>query len=222
MKSLGQIIKKWGEANLTDFKGTGTNIHPDDQEMAFAILFDEAVANGFTLADIRRRERDILNFCVPENPKAMSYGFFFHSMRRYKQILELKFPNENHDWDLYERTKELAKSFGIKVPEKKQKNIIKRRRIIIEDDNNLPVENEVSPTPIDDTLSAKKASKEQREKLRQEIIAKQLKEELIDPEKALSEIYRLSEEEIEENFIPDLDPEVQKLLGLNDKGELIK
>jgi hypothetical protein len=220
MKSLGYIIKQWGEANLTDFKGTGTNIHPDDQEMAFAILFDEAVANGFTLEDIRRRERDILNFCVPENPKAMSYGFFYHSMRRYKQILELKFPNENHDWDLSERARELAKSFGIKVPEKKkQKNIIKRRRIILEDDN-LPVETEVSSTPIDDTLSAKKASKEQKEKLRQELIAKQLKEELIDPEKALSEVYRLSEEEIKENFIPDLDPEVQQLLGLNDKGEI--
>jgi hypothetical protein len=39
-------------------------------------------------------------------------------------------------------------------------------------------------------------------------------------DKLSSEQFVLSKEEVAKNFIPDLDPEVRMMLGLNDKGEI--
>lgn len=218
-KNLSSIISVWGKANLTEY-GKGTNIDPDDRAVAFSLLFDEAVLQGFSREDLELRTKAILNFCIPENEKIRTDKFFFYVLKTYIEVLDLKFPDVPSGLDFEKTFESLVKYYGLKrLIKKKEQKIVERKSSALEDQDISDFKIE-KIDPVYDTLSITKISEKEKEKLLRSIAENEIKKDLIDPEKALSEMYILSKEEIEENFTPDLDPEVQKLLGLNEKGEI--
>ena len=224
-KSLSSIIASWGEANLTKY-GKGTNIDPDDRAVAFSVLFDEAVAQGYAREDIEQKTKAILSFCIPtlkttKTKKTIRTDkFFFPVLKTYIEVLDLKFPHTPSGLEFEKTFDYIFRYYRLEsLIKRKEQEIIERKDSVLEDDD-ISEFKKSKDESIDDTLSVDRVSEKEKKRLQESLIESQIKKELIDPEKAIGELYILSKEEIEENFIPDLDPEVQKLLGLNDKGEI--
>ncbi len=215
-RTLSSIIKAWGHANLTSY-GDATNIDPDDRPAAFSVLFDEAIAAGYDREDIEIKTKAILSYCIPENEKIRTDKFLFRILEDYIDVLDIKFPNKPSGLDFRKTSEKLTFYFKLKKTiKKKEIEIVKRSERALEDEDISDLKKE----QVDAALSVSSISKEEKERLKSSLAESKIKKEIEEAEKILGDMYVLSPEEIQENFIPDLDPEVKELLGLNDKGEI--
>jgi hypothetical protein len=217
-KSLSSIIKNWVDANMTSF-GEGKNIAPDDRPYAFSVLVDECISNGYSREDFENlfTMKDIIKYCIPENKSKKNHTqeFLFYVLKDYFEILDLKFPEKETTLDFEKTSDALTKILKLKPKKKKTNpNIVKRKENSFEIIEDVP---NIKKQPIiDDNLSI--ASK--KEQIADEILELKIRKQIMELDKLSSEQFVLSKEEVAKNFIPDLDPEVRMMLGLNDKGEI--
>jgi hypothetical protein len=220
-KSLSSIIKNWANANMASF-GEGQNIAPDDRPSAFVVLVEESISNGYSREDLENilTMKNILKYCIPENKskKNQTQEFLYYVLRDYFEVLDLKFPEIETTLDFDKTSDALTAMLKLKPKKKKiNPNIVKRKETDFETIEEIP---DVKREPIDDKLSISKISEEKKEQINNELAEARLKKQIMELDKISSGQFVLSDEEIAKNFIPDLDPEVQMLLGLNDKGEI--
>lgn len=220
-KSLSSIIKNWANANMASF-GEGQNIAPDDRPSAFVVLVEESISNGYSREDLENilTMKNILKYCIPENKskKNQTQEFLYYVLRDYFEVLDLKFPETETTLDFDKTSDALTAMLKLKPKKKKiNPNIVKRKETDFETIEEIP---DVKREPIDDKLSISKISEEKKEQINNELAEARLKKQIMELDKISSGQFVLSDEEIAKNFIPDLDPEVQMLLGLNDKGEI--
>jgi hypothetical protein len=220
-KTISSIIKLWANTNMTSF-GEGRNIAPDDRPSAFSVLVEECIANGYKREDFENIiiMKEIIKYCIPENKskKNQTQDFLFYVLKDYFEVLDVKFPETETSLDFDKTSDVLTLMLRLKPKKKKQNvNIVKRKETDFEIIKELP---DVKKEPIDDNLSIKKVPQKNKEQISFDILETIFKKEMMKLEKISKEQFLLSKEEIEENFIPDLDPEVKMVLGLNDKGEI--
>lgn len=220
-KPINSIIRLWANTNMTNF-GEGRNIAPDDRPAAFSLLIEECIANGYKREDFENIiiMKEIIKYCIPENKskKNQTQDFLFYVLKDYFEALDIKFPETETSLDFDKTSDVLTLMLRLKPKKKKENpNIVKRKEVDFEIIKEIP---DVKKETIDDNLSIKKIPEEKKERIKLEILEAKLKKEIMELEKISKEQFVLSKEEIEENFIPDLDPEVKMILGLNDKGEI--
>lgn len=215
-KPLDKIVKSWGESNLHDFNGA-TNIHPDNRVAAFAVLCDEAISHGYSREELEEHVKPTLDWCIPEKKALKTDAFFSYILRDYFEVLDIKFEGAPSSLDRKKTESRLVDYFRLKITKKKTDNIEKRSLTTSKD---LNVEEFKIDTEKDESaLNVKNLTKEELEKINYAIVEKRIQESLIDPAQALKNVYRVSKEELDNEFL-SVDPEVKKLLGLNDKGEI--
>lgn len=216
-KPLGSIIRTWGQANLTHFKGKGANIHIEHRTTALALLCDEAKRYGYTRCDLDSRIKAIVDFCLPQLKHKRKDTFLYHILVDYMEVTDIKFPDQPSSIDFDKTQEGLTVQLGLKRTLSPVKHDIVERTDRLLEDTDISAFKKVE---VEESLSAAKLAPEARHEIKKEIEIARIEKQGEAAREKLKDMFILSPQEIEDQFMPDLDPAVKEFLGLNDKGEL--